>query len=114
MALDPNKFIGCQAKSVDKNLPGGGWQVYSSYTPWEYEEEHEEEVQRFAFIQATPIRWIERPVPEDNLAYEAGYKRGFAPDWTDVEVYAPLGVDDLFVQFAQLFGDGPVDPFAQE
>jgi hypothetical protein len=114
MAVKYHNFAEAQNKSVDKQLAVGGWQVYPSYEIWEYEEEHEGEKERFPFVRAAPVQFIERTVPEDSPAYEAGYRSEVVPDWSDVEVYAPLGVDDLFVQFAQLFGNSPADAFAPE
>jgi hypothetical protein len=108
-------FAEAQEKAVDKRLPVGGWQVYrGSYEPWWYEEEHNGETGRYPFLQAEPVRWMARAVPEGSSAHEAGYRQGLEPDFSGVEVYSPLAVDDLFIQFATLFGDGRVDPFDPE
>lgn len=114
MAADASNFIEAQNKYVDKGSPSGSWQVYPSYKLWWYKEEHGGEVQHFPFFEAAPVPWVGEPMPEGTPAHQAGYKVQVVPERSTVDLYAPLRVDDLFVQFANLFGDGRVDPFAPE
>ncbi len=104
MGISDSDFKTAQSKSVDGSLPVGGWQVYPTYKLWWYEEEHEgEEVQRFPHFQASRVPLAGHPVPEGTEEHQAGYREYLVPNWSTVEVYAPLQIDDLFVQFASLF-----------
>ena len=110
MAQNTDSFIEAQNKFVDRKLPVGGWQVYRNYEL----REREHDGLRLAYVEAELIPWMERPVPKGTPLYEAGYRKKIEPDWSGMEVYPPLGIDDLFVQFANLFGEGPVDVLATE
>jgi hypothetical protein len=93
------EFKQARSKAVDSNLPTGGWRVYDTY-----EIVRDAEVGHFVYAP---------PPPTNIVAYPTDSKGPVVSRWEQDdgirEVYAPLRLDGLFLEFATLVEEAPVD-----
>lgn len=107
MAVILKDFAEAQSKSVDKDLPVGGWRVHPQYKLREYAVDG---VLYDTYVEASPIGWIEHPTD--------GPVTGFSmpePEEAGERVYAPLhGTPLLCLEFSKLFEERPTHEAAVE
>jgi hypothetical protein len=95
MSVNQKDFAKARSKSVDANLPLGGWPVYHGYEI----REHEYEGRRYAFVVAPPWRWLDCPTgrysPHDGQEVSR-----LEPGRAGEYVYSPMRAPAQFLEFA--------------
>lgn len=94
MGISQTDFSEAQNKAVDSRLPVGGWRVYREYELRQYNEG----ALAFWYVEARPgLVETEVEVPG------GGSGKVLEPD---AELYAPMRLPGLFLEFARLFEGG--------
>jgi hypothetical protein len=97
MSINPKDFSDAASKSVDRNLPVGGWPVYEGYEI----KEREYDGRRYAYVVAPPWRWIEQPAGEYS-PHDGQEVSRLEPGRAGENVYSPMRMPALFLEFAMV------------
>jgi len=100
MVLNQKHFAGAISKSVDGETPVEGWRVYKNYEVLTVGKGEEQE----SFIYAPSSDWIERPAARRWTRLEPPWDRDTQ------EVYSPLRVRGLFLEFATILEGDQITP----
>jgi hypothetical protein len=96
------EFAQAQTKAVGGNLPSGGWPVYEKY-----EIVGDEHTGNFVYASPPPLN-LKETAAREGLPNTRGWDYSMI-DWGIREVYFPLKLDGLFLEFAELVENGPID-----
>src|SRR5919202_1384951 len=96
------EFTQAQTKTVGSNLPSGGWPVYEKY-----EIVGDEHTGNFVYAPPPPLN-LKETAAREGLPSTRGWAYSMI-DWGIREVYFPLKLDGLFLEFAELVENGPID-----